>query len=58
LRQKETKPSVLKSVGQSAELGEERMELPDIEKKTILGFLTREEKRQEASKPLYLKRYE
>jgi len=58
LRKKEIKPSVFKSIDQNPELVEVQMEFADTESKTILHFLTREEKMQEASKPLYLKRYE
>ena len=58
MRKKEIKLSVFKSIDQNPELLEEQMELPDSKRKTILRFLTREEKMQEASKPLYLKRYE
>ena len=58
MRRKEVKPSAFKGIHQNPELLEEHMELPDIESMTYLHFLTREEKIQEASKPLYLKRYE
>ena len=61
MRKKEIKLSVFKSIDQNPEFVEEQMELPDSESKTIRRFLIRahaQEKMREASKPLYLKRYE
>jgi hypothetical protein len=58
LRHKEPKPSTFKDVDPNTEFIEGTIELPEAAKKTSLYFLTREEKIQEASKPLYLKRYE
>ncbi len=58
MRQKEIKPSALESIDQNPKLVDEQMESLDTKRTTILRFLTREEKMQEARKPLYLKRYE
>jgi hypothetical protein len=58
LRRKEPKPSAFKDVESNPEFIEGKIELPEAERKTSFYFLTREEKMQEASKPLYLKRYE
>jgi len=58
LRQKEIKPYVLRSFDPDPKLVEEQTELSDNVREAILRFLTREEKMQEANKPLYLKRYE
>lgn len=58
MRQKEIKPYVLRNFDPDPKLVKEQTELSDNVREAILRFLTREEKMQEANKPLYLKRYE
>ncbi|UCH31133.1 MAG: hypothetical protein JSV05_06370 [Candidatus Bathyarchaeota archaeon] len=58
MSQKEIKSPAFKSTNQNHEHGERQIELPNTESKAIIRFVTREEKIREASRPLYLKRYE
>lgn len=58
MRRKERKLSAFKDIDSNPEFIEGKIELPEVERKTSFYFLTREEKMQEASKPLYLRRYE
>jgi len=58
LSRKQVSPLVLRKIGQNPEAKEKCMDFETLKAQRSFKIMTREEKIREASKPLYLRRYE